>query len=78
MSYRRSDATPIRTIQPEPASYGWRVRNNLGANRERMASAAYRSEYRQLEGYARQFGQTVNGRKPLLGCYFGRRGLCRT
>ncbi len=54
-------AEAVRTMQPEPGSYGWRVRESEGASRERLASGSYRSTYGQVEGYVQQYGKSVNG-----------------
>jgi outer membrane usher protein len=50
-----------KTMQPEPGSYGWRVRDAEGANPYRNASATYRSSIAQVGGEIRQFGSTVGG-----------------
>src|SRR5499427_2873848 len=50
-----------KTMQPEPGSYGWRVRDAEGANPYRNASATYRSSVAQFGGEVRQVGNTVGG-----------------
>jgi len=50
-----------KTMQPEPGSYGWRVRDAEGASPYRNASATYRSSIAQVGGEIRQFGSTVGG-----------------
>jgi outer membrane usher protein len=50
-----------KTMQPEPGSYGWRVRDSEGANPYRNASATYRSSVAQFGGEVRQVGSSVGG-----------------
>jgi len=50
-----------KTMQPEPGSYGWRVRDAEGANPYRNASASYRSSVAEFGGEIRQAGRTMGG-----------------
>src|SRR5207244_4599 len=50
-----------KTMQPEPGSYGWRVRDAEGANPYRNASATYRSSVAQIGGEIRQVGSMMGG-----------------
>ena len=50
-----------KTMQPEPGSYGWRVRDAEGSNPYRNASASYRASVAQFGGEVRQVGSSVGG-----------------
>src|SRR5262249_515560 len=56
-----------KTMQPEPGSYGWRVRDAEGANPYRNASATYRSSIAEVGGEVRQVGKMVGGSLQVQG-----------
>ena len=43
-----------KSMQPEPGSYGWRVRDSEGSTPNRSAAASYRSSVGQIDGYVQQ------------------------
>jgi outer membrane usher protein len=50
-----------KSMQPEPGSYGWRVRDSEGATPVRLAGASYRSSIGQIEGNVEQVGKNASG-----------------
>jgi outer membrane usher protein len=49
-----------KSMQPEPGSYGWRVRDSEGAVPVRLAGASYRSSIGQFEGNVEQVGNNAS------------------
>lgn len=48
-----------KSMQLEPGSYGWRVRDSQGSTPSRSAAASYRSSVGQFDGYVQQAGESA-------------------
>jgi outer membrane usher protein len=50
----------VKTLQPEPDSYGWRLQDREGNTPYHAAAASYRSSFAQFDGTVLQVGRTTN------------------
>ncbi len=50
----------VKTLQPEPDSYGWRLQGREGNTPYHAAAASYRSSFAQFDGGVLQLGRDVN------------------
>lgn len=57
----------VRTMPPEPGSYGWRVRATQGDSPVREAAASYRSSYGTVQAGLRQTAEGVHVMGDLRG-----------
>jgi outer membrane usher protein len=57
----------IKSLGPEPGSYGWRLRDSEGASTYREASASYRSRYGVVQAGVSQYGSSSAGTLQLRG-----------
>jgi outer membrane usher protein len=57
----------VKSLGPEPGSYGWRVRDTEGVSSYREASASYRSNYGTVQVGASQLGSSSVGSMELRG-----------
>jgi outer membrane usher protein len=56
-----------RAVQPEPGSYGWRLRDSEGATPYRSAAGIYRASVGQVDAYIQQTGGSTSGSAQLEG-----------
>lgn len=57
----------VKSLGPEPGSYGWRVHDSEGASRYGEATASYRSSYGTIQAGASQAGSGSVGSLELRG-----------
>jgi outer membrane usher protein len=57
----------IKSLGPEPGSYGWRIGDSEGASTYRQASASYRSNYGTVQAGVSQSGSSAAGSLELRG-----------
>ena len=57
----------VKSLGPEPGSYGWRVHDSEGVSTYREASASYRSNYGTIQAGASQSGSGSVGSMELRG-----------
>ena len=57
----------VKSLGPEPGSYGWRVRDSEGSTSYREAAASYRSNYGTVQLGASQLGSSSVGSMELRG-----------
>jgi outer membrane usher protein len=56
-----------QSVQPEPGSYGWRLRDSEGATPYRSAAGTYRASVGQVDAYVQQIGGDTSGSAQLQG-----------
>ncbi|MEA2991608.1 MAG: outer rane usher protein [Alphaproteobacteria bacterium] len=57
----------VKSMQAEPGSYGWGLRENRGSSPSRSAAGSYRSSVAQFDGFVQQAAATTNASGQIQG-----------
>jgi outer membrane usher protein len=57
----------VKSMQPDPGSYGWGLRESRGSDPSRSAAGSYRSSVAQFDGFVQQSAGTTNASGQIQG-----------